>query len=466
MRSKFIFALLCSTLFSSQVWAGLPEALEAFEAKQYTLALPEFTYLADENNDVALYYMGRIYNEGLGVTADPAKALDYFKRASDAYNADASYQAGKMLLDGVGVQANVEQAMTYLKKAAYASHPQALYELGEIYANGKGGVEVNNVYAFGYYLMSALRGDMKAQHKLSQMYFDGKGTPQDYEKALKWIARSANQGYVLAQRDLAELRSSNPQMVNFQDAYAWYSIIAAYNDDEVGQWAKERRDELVQSGKFRNIEDLLSKQQAATAWRPISAQQSVPAEELATTPRPVIPGFNDPETIQNILLSGEILLVNGDRYGVSSDILHQAMDSGDWTAVDSLIETAAKKGDPTAYGYMGDLMQKRMKDEKAAVRWYQKGAEANEPYAQYQLAKMYCEGRGMENPDIPQCYRWLLTADQLAGSSMKFTIQNAITSVKENASAEELAAGESLVGNVSKSADDSEGGEKMGFSLF
>lgn len=465
MRSKLILALLCSTLISSHVSAGLPEALEAFEAKQYTLALPEFTYLADENNDVALYYMGRLYNEGLGVTADPVKALNYFKRASDAYNADASYQAGKMLLDGIGAPADVAQAMVYLKKAGYAAHPQALYELGEIYANGKGGVEVNNVYAFGYYLMSALRGDMKAQHKLSQLYFEGKGTPQDYEKSLRWLARSANQGYVLAQRDLAELRSSNPQMVNFPDAYAWYSIIAAYNDDEVGQWAKERRDALVQSGKFRNVSDLLAKQQAATAWRPTSAAQSVPQDEVTSTPRPVIPGFNDPQTIQNVLLSGEILLVNGNRYGISSDTLHQAMDSGDWTAVNGLIETAAKKGDATAYGYMGDLMQKRMKDEKSAVKWYQKGAEAKEPYAQYQLAKMYCEGRGMENPDIPQCYRWLLTADQLAGPSMKFTIQNAIMDVKENASPEELAAGEQLVGSVAKSETGETSG-KIGFSLF
>ena len=159
------------------------------------------------------------------------------------------------------------------------------------------------------------------------------------------------------------------------------------------------------------------------------------------------------------------MLVNGDRYGVSSDILHQAMDSGDWTAVNDLIESAGKKGDATAYGYMGDLMQKRMKDEKSAVKWYQKGAEANEPYAQYQLAKMYCEGRGVENPDIPQCYKWLLTADQLAGPSMKFTVQNALLSVKENATPEELAAGEKLVGDVSKPAD-SENAGKAGFSLF
>ncbi len=465
MRSKFALALLCSTLICSGVNAGLPEALEAFDAGQYAVALPELTYLGDENNDVALFYLGKIYQEGLGVKANPVRALGYFKRAADAYNADGAYHAGKMLLNGEGVTADIQSGINYLKKAAYASHPQALYELGEIYANGVEGIESNSVYAFGYYLIGALRGDMKAQHKLSQMYFDGRGTPQDYEKSLKWLARSANQGYVIAQRDLAELRSTNKQMSNLSDAYAWFSIIAAYNDDEIGQWARERRDALIQGSKSKKGVSLLDKQKAASNWRPIPAAQSVPADEIAATPRPIIPGFNDPQTIQNLLLSGEILLTNSNRYGVSSDVLHQAMDSGDWTAVNDLIESAAKRGDATAYSYMGDLMQKRMNDEKSAVKWYQKAADAGEPYAQYQLAKMYCEGRGMENPNIPQCYRWLLTGEQIAGPSMKFTIQSALSDVKSKADAADLAAGEKLVGKVSKKGGNREGG-KMGFKLF
>ncbi|MFL2801194.1 MAG: tetratricopeptide repeat protein [Paracoccaceae bacterium] len=42
-------------------------------------------------------------------------------------------------------------------------------------------------------------GNEKAQYFLGEIYYKGKGIPQDYKKALKWYTLSAKQGNNVAQ---------------------------------------------------------------------------------------------------------------------------------------------------------------------------------------------------------------------------------------------------------------------------
>ena len=44
----------------------------------------------------------------------------------------------------------------------------------------------------------AAQGDAIAQHKLGQMYYEGKGVPQDYNQAVYWYSKSYKHGYVTA----------------------------------------------------------------------------------------------------------------------------------------------------------------------------------------------------------------------------------------------------------------------------
>lgn len=47
---------------------------------------------------------------------------------------------------------------------------------------------------------------MSAQFKLGSLYLDGNsGLPQDINKAKAWLKKAADQGYELAQRQLAAL---------------------------------------------------------------------------------------------------------------------------------------------------------------------------------------------------------------------------------------------------------------------
>jgi tetratricopeptide (TPR) repeat protein len=49
---------------------------------------------------------------------------------------------------------------------------------------------------------SAIRGDADAQYALGLSYFNGKNVPKDYDQALKWFRRAADQGHTQAQWQL------------------------------------------------------------------------------------------------------------------------------------------------------------------------------------------------------------------------------------------------------------------------
>ena len=448
-------ALLFGCLMSTTAFAGLTEALTAYKINRFEQAFSEFTYLADEGDATAYYYLGKMYALGQGVPQDTALAIEYYKKAEKAYNIDAAYELAKILLKEVKKADDPEFAsgLRYLKRAAYAGQADALYDLGEMFAKTDSLVEQNFQNSFGYYMMAALKGHAAAQFKLGIHYIVGWGTPQDYENGVKWLGRSARQGYVWAQQKLAEIRATYPGMINLKDAYAWYSIIAAYNaEDDIGKDAIKKRDSLLK--KFKKPEDLVAVQKIAREWRPITPEQSVPKSDLLLIPTPIITGFNDAEAIQAMLAQGEVLLTDGRKYNVSSDMIVTASISKDFSPIEKQINASVKKGYIDAYAYYADLLRSRFQNEKQAVEWYRKGAEEGDPYAQYQLATCYCEGKGVDSPRPTQCYAWLKTALDNSKDTLKLTIQNAINTVEAEMDANERKQGEELYTEFAQKAQE------------
>lgn len=445
MKLSVMGTTLCVSLFATAAFADLTEALTAFNIKRYEQALAEFSYLADEGDATAYYYLGKMYSQGLGVEQDDQKAIDFYQKAEGSYNIDATYELADILLKDAKDKDDpkFETGLRYLKRAAYAGQPNALYQLGNLYEKGEY-VDQDYKSAFGFYLMGSLKGDAQSQYKLSTLYLSGLGTPQDFENGLKWISRSARQGYVLGQQKLASLRLTEPALRNIPEAYAWYSIIAAYNaEDEVGQEARERRNELAKKIKKKDV--LIAKQRNAREWRPIPPEKSVPPSDLLVIPTPIIPGFNDPEAVQAMLAQGEVLLTDGRKYAISSDMIVKASITKDFSPIEKAVDNAVKKGNNDAYAYYADLLRSRFQNVTGAVEWYRKGAEQGDAYAQYQLAKSYCEGKGVDTPRPSQCYAWLKIAQNNSADTLKLTIQNALATVESALTPEETQQGEKLL---------------------
>ena len=451
MRTFILGTVLSTVMLSSVAFAGLGDALTAFGIKRYEQAFSEFSYLADEGDATASYYLGKMYAQGLGVEKDPQRAIEYYQKAEKAYNIDAAYELAEILLADATDKDDEQfkMGLNYLKRAAYAGQADALNQLGEFYENGVW-VPQDFKSAFGFYLMGALRGNAKAQFNVSRLYFAGKGVPQDHENGLKWMTRSAKQGYVLAQKELAIGRMSEPLIANLPEAYAWLSIIAAYNSDEVGQWATEKRNTLEKKIKKKDV--ILQKQRNAREWRPIKPEQSVPKSDLLLIPTPIIPGFNDPEAVQAMLAQGEVLLTDGRKYSILPEMIVRASITKDFEPIEGAINTAVNKGEMEAYAYYGDLLRSRFQDMKSAVNWYRKGAEIGDAYAQYQLAKAYCEGKGVDAARPSQCYAWLKIAEKKSAdtpdksvNTLNLTIKNALALVSAEMTEEERKQGDKLV---------------------
>jgi TPR repeat protein len=98
-------------------------------------------------------------------------------------------------------------------------------------------------------LMSkAEQGDAIAQHNLGFMYFEGKGIPQDFDKAAYWFTKAAEQGSWVAQYNLGFLYSKSQDYVR---AYAWYNLAASQDKDR----AKAAKETLLEKMSPNQIEE-------------------------------------------------------------------------------------------------------------------------------------------------------------------------------------------------------------------
>ena len=446
--NKKIFLLSTALVLACTAVAGLPEALMSLDYQQYPTALAEFQALAEQGNASALFYLGRMYQNGWGVPRNIQQAARYFKAADESFYLPASAQLGKILLRGAeGVSPNPTQAIHLLKKAALAGDIEATFELGNAALDERNG-NINYNHAYGFYLIAALHGEKRAQFQLSQMYLAGRGIPQDYQKALTWMSRSANQGYIRAQSELAKLYETNTRLKNLPKAYAWNSILAAYNSDEIGALAGKKRDQLAEKIDSKKLAE---QQEAVRNWLPRTPDKSVPPDERRDTPIPTIPGFNDPQTLQQILEQDGYLAQNGFDYDVTNKMIDIAEATGDRTDLTNAIEKTLKKERIQAAAYYGDLLYFRFHLPEEAVKWYQKGADGDDPYAQYQLARAYCEGWAAA-PDATMCYAWLLVAAEKPNPVLNGLTQKALLAVRSNATSAELERGKAKAETIKKNS--------------
>lgn len=89
----------------------------------------------------------------------------------------------------------------------------------------------------------AEKGNSTAQFNLGQMYEQGEGVDQNYQKAVKWYQRSASVGNGAAQYRLGQMYEQGRGInQDFVRAHMWYDLAAAQGLNV----AKSNRDYLAQ----------------------------------------------------------------------------------------------------------------------------------------------------------------------------------------------------------------------------
>ena len=160
---------------------------DIYTRNQYGDALSILAPLAKSGNALAQFAMGSIYDFGDGVTADPAAAAAWYRKAADQGHAGAQLFLAGMYRDGKGVQQDDHQAFVWERAAAEQGLGMAQAGLATMYLRGTG-VWRNPATAIAWLRKAADQGNDMGQLLLGTAYSVGGGVAKDPVEAFKWAS--------------------------------------------------------------------------------------------------------------------------------------------------------------------------------------------------------------------------------------------------------------------------------------
>jgi TPR repeat protein/transglutaminase-like putative cysteine protease len=214
--------------------------VDAFESKNYALAITWLKPLAEQGHVRAQYFLGWMYEGGLGVAIDLHEAARWYRLAAEqgdpstqarlgyfyqrglgmarddklaaqwyAKSAEGGDRQGQLYLasmyrDGRGVDRDFKEAEKWFSMAAEQGSAWALMNLGMLYTHGGDGVPLDYGKAVDFF-QKAAPDDASAQYNLGWAYENGLGVAKDRQQAIEWYSKAAGKGNVLAVQSLDRL---------------------------------------------------------------------------------------------------------------------------------------------------------------------------------------------------------------------------------------------------------------------
>lgn len=302
----------------------------------YKQALKEWLPLAEAGHPVLQCMVGLMYQIGLGVPRNKAKARYWIERSAKNGNSKAqaalaeAYARGSFVEKdwgkseywlrksaeqgnadsqfGLGIyntllHKNYPEAIKWFRKAAEQGHIKAQLELGSALLAGIGTAQ-DIAAGRRWLLKAAKRGYAKAQFTLGQFYSLKKWAPPDDKEALKWYLRAAKQGHKWAQIAVGLIYYHGRGIPrNRVLAYMWISLAAAQGDENSAKALIE-------------IEPLLTEWQIAQARRLALAFE--PRKEILLKKEPLDEASRTGKDGLRLVSSGSGFIVNRDGYIVTN----------------------------------------------------------------------------------------------------------------------------------------------------
>ena len=161
--------------------------------------------------------------------------LYYLPRAK-AGDATAQYFLGHMYQNGLGVSVDKKAAATWYGRAAEQAEPRALYRLALMRQTGDG-VPKDLPEALRLYRRAAEQGVLEAYFNMRQMVERGEGTSPDPAPASGMFEQLANAGMTEAMRELGRINAQKEDR-DLTAAWFWFALAAANGDTQAGELAR------------------------------------------------------------------------------------------------------------------------------------------------------------------------------------------------------------------------------------
>ncbi|HEY1042575.1 MAG TPA: tetratricopeptide repeat protein [Telluria sp.] len=159
---RIIVAVALTLGLHAGAQAGFAEGANAYNAKNYALALKEILPLAKAGHADAQHLLGLMHYMGRGVARDYKQALAWHRKAAMQGKADAMYVIGAMYYTGNAVPQEYKQAVYWFRLASERGHAEAQHALGLMYRYHVAGMPHDRVIAYMLFNLSAASGNKNA----------------------------------------------------------------------------------------------------------------------------------------------------------------------------------------------------------------------------------------------------------------------------------------------------------------
>lgn len=218
--------------------------------KNYEKAVEYFAKAAENGHQEAAVCMGKCWEMGIGVKADPVIAKRWYEKAAKLGARPAEFQNTKKAFQPVSGSQNSAQVSRPASSGNKVQDDpaQSDYEAGLINEGQK-----NFVTAVLLYKIAAEKGSMAALTRLGLCYKNGLGVTKDYVEAAQLFLKAAKGGEAEAMLYLGECYENGQGMgVDNAQARLWYEKAAKAGSREETQAALKRLEKKVQNLKVQN----------------------------------------------------------------------------------------------------------------------------------------------------------------------------------------------------------------------
>ena len=387
---------------------SVQEAISYFE-KSALYGLPQ--------GDVML---GKIYSDGNYMPRNYRQALEHYRAAAEKYSVPALLALGNLYLTGNGVNKNERQAFSYFKQAALSRQPEACYVLAEAYEKGYG-VEIDYVEARAYYEEAADRGFLQAYAALGRMYVDGLGVQKNKITAQKLYLQGVGLGSDEARVGLAMMYLSDSLV---EDKVAKAVVLletAAEHGFKEGEYYLGKLYDRGRTGSSPDFIKALELYLKAAGHG--SAEAAYRAGEM------FMQGIGCMQDYQRAREMFELAVTLGDfgGYAMLGDIYFEGLGvEQDLYKAVKMYEKGGSKGDGYSYLQLGLFYGNEeygTPDYEKAVAYLTESARLGNVEAMYGLGCLYHSGNEIEK-DSRKAMKWYFKAAREGDKSAQYELGN------------------------------------------
>ena len=202
-----------------------------FITKNMREAVKFYEMAAKKDNPTALFRLGLILANGLGVKKDIRSAISYLKRAADSGDVKSQFEYAVLCT-------NRKEATKYFELACASRDSDILYRYAKILISG------TNTQAEGFKVLgqAAENGSTLAQYEYGKMLIEGTKVPQDELSGFRFLRLAAEKGNCDAQLLVAKLfiERSGWDEPGEEEAMRYLGLAAAqHNPDAVLLYAEQ-----------------------------------------------------------------------------------------------------------------------------------------------------------------------------------------------------------------------------------